>query len=89
MNRCRKIECWIKDMAVNTELVIEMIARPWNQTLKDAKITRFPITSVAILHLSTEIADQLIVPHLPLPYMVKVSTFIQMIKSAQNGNLTF
>jgi hypothetical protein len=85
VSRCRKIECWISDMAANTEVIIEMTARPWNQTLREVQITQFPVTSVAVLHLPPEISHQL-TSHLSLPLVIRVSTIVRLVGSRFDGN---
>ena len=73
-------------MASNTEVIIEMVARPWNQTLKEVHIEEFPVTSVALLHLDPGTAVQ-ITPRLSLPLVIRVSTIVRLIGSSISGKL--
>lgn len=72
-------------MAANSEIIIEMAARPWNQTLKEVQITQFPITSVTIVHLPHEITNQL-TSQMVLPLVVRVSTIVRLIELQFDGD---
>lgn len=64
-------------MAANTEVIIEMSARPWNQTLNQVAIGEFPVTSVALLRMPDR--QQTLKSSLELPLVIRVSTVVRLV----------
>ena len=77
LNQCRRIQCTIREMIENTEVIFEIQSRPWNQTLRHISISKFPVTSVLIARITSTNFE--FDPDLLLPIAINVTTIINLV----------
>ena len=75
--RCRKIVCIVKDMSTNTELNVEVLATPHNQTLRDIGQSEFPVTSFLIARIKK--LQYNVDPSFLTPTLINATTEVNLI----------
>lgn len=77
LNQCRRIQCTIREMIENTEVIFEIQSRAWNQTLRNIGIPKFPVTSILIAKITSSNLE--FDPNLTLPIIINVTTMVNLV----------
>lgn len=70
-------------MIENTEVIFEILSRPWNQTLRHISLAKFPVTSVLIARITSSNLE--FDPDLTLPITINVTTMVNLVGGHLDG----
>lgn len=74
-------------MIENTEIIFEILSRPWNETLRHISLPKFPVTSVLIARITSSNLE--FDPDLTLPITINVTTVINLVGGHLDGKRFF